>query len=464
MTEIKHLLGTAAPAEAPRHRGPESPKPAAVPQASASTQAKAGSTASAPQDRKSHDVAKKAGALAILSAMGPGLLTAFAGNDAGGIATYSTTGASYGFGMLWTVPLMCILLIVVQETAARMGCATGKGFASLIREQFGVRISALAMVALIISNFAVTLSEFAGIASGMQLFGVPILASVPVAALACWMLTMSGSYRRIEKILLALSAVFLTYIVSGVLAKPDWGAALTATVIPQISSDPAYVSLLVANIGTTISPYMIFMVSSNVVEKNLDATDIPAQRADNVSGAVAAELVTWFIIMTTGAVLYPAGIKVDTAAAAAQALVPLAGEYASALFAVGLVGASFLAACVLPGITASAVCEAFGWERGSDRTWHEAPVYRGIITVITILSAAICCIPDVDLFGIMMVAQVINGVILPILLVCMVLIASNRYVMGTHANSRLWNILTWLIVIVVTILTVIMFVLQLMGY
>ena len=306
------------------------------------------------------DARRKAQLAAILASMGPGLLTAFAGNDAGGIATYSTTGATYGLGMIWTVPIMCVLLIVVQETSARMGCATGKGFASLIRERFGVRVSAVAMLSLIVSNFAVTLSEFAGIASGMQLFGVPLQVSVPVSALVTWMLAMSGSYRRIEKVLLALSCVFLTYIAAGFLAKPDWLAALHATAVPSFSSDPHYVSLLVANIGTTISPYMIFMVSSNVVEKNLDASDIPGQRVDNVSGAVAAEIVTWFIILTTGTVLYPAGIKIETAADAAKALVPLAGQYSSLLFAIGLVGASFLAACVLPGITASAVCEAFG--------------------------------------------------------------------------------------------------------
>ena len=410
------------------------------------------------------DARRKTQLAAILASMGPGLLTAFAGNDAGGIATYSTTGATYGLGMIWTVPIMCLLLIVVQETAARMGCATGKGFASLIRERFGVRVSVVAMLSLIVSNFAVTLSEFAGIASGMQLFGVPLQVSVPVSAIVTWMLAMSGSYRRIEKVLLALSCVFLTYIAAGFLAKPDWLAALRDTVVPSFSSDPHYVSLLVANIGTTISPYMIFMVSSNVVEKNLDASDIPGQRVDNISGAIAAEIVTWFIILTTGTVLFPAGIKINTAADAAKALVPLAGQYSSLLFAIGLVGASFLAACVLPGITASAVCEAFGWERGADRTWREAPVYRGIITAITILSAVIIMIPNVSLFGIMMVSQVINGVMLPILLVCMVFIASDRHVMRGHANGRVWNSLTWLMIVAVTVFTIIMFVLQALGF
>ena len=406
---------------------------------------------------------KKAGRLAILAAMGPGLLTAMAGNDAGGIATYSSTGATYGYGMLWTVPLMCVLLIVAQETAARMGCATGKGFAALIREQFGVRVSAIAMLALIISNFTVTLSEFAGIASSTELFGIPLQVSVPIAGIATWLLTQSGSYHRVEKILLALSCVFLTYIVSGFISNPDWGLALKDTVIPQFSSDPGYVSLLVANVGTTISPYMLFMVSSNVVEKNLKGSDIPGQRADNVSGVIAAEITTWFIVLTTGTVLYPAGVTVNSAADAAQALVPLAGQYASALFAAGLAGASFLAACVLPSITASAVCEAFGWERGVDRSWNEAPAYRAIITGITILSAGIVLIPNVDLFGVMMLAQVINGVLLPVLMVCMVLIANDKRVMGQYANGRVWTALTWFTIVVVIVLTIIMFVLQAMG-
>lgn len=402
--------------------------------------------------------------LALLAAMGPGLLTALAGNDAGGIATYSSAGASYGFGMLWTVPIMCLLLIVVQETAARMGCATGKGFASLIREQFGIRISAVAMLALIVSNFAVTLSEFAGIASGMALFGMPTFVSVPVAAITTWLLSMTGSYRRIEKILLAIGCVFVTYVVAGIMAGPSWGDALWATLVPQVSTKPGYVSLLVANIGTTTSPYMIFMVASNVVEKNLDASDIPGQRADNISGAIVAEIITWFIIMTTGAVLFPAGITVNDAADAAQALVPLAGQHASAMFAAGLVGASFLAACVMPGITAGAVCEAFGWERGVNRSWREAPVYHGTIALITAASAIIVLLPGADLFGIMMVSQVINGVLLPVLLLCMVNIASNRHVMGSHVNGRIWNTLTWFTIVAVIILTVVMFVFQVLGY
>ena len=399
----------------------------------------------------------------ILLAMGPGLLAAFAGNDAGGIATYSSAGATFGYSQLWTVPLMCFLLIVVQETAARMGCVTGKGIASLVRERFGIRLSTLAMGALLLSNIAVTFSEFAGIASSMELFGIPTYVSVPISALMVWLLTVGGSYHRIEKILLAISCIFVTYIIAGILAQPDWAEALRVTIIPQPSSDPSYISLLVANIGTTISPYMIFLVASNVVEKNLDTSDIPAQRADNVAGAILAEVITWFIMLTTGAVLFPRGISVDSAADAARALEPLADQYASTLFALGMVGASFLAACVLPGITASAICEAFGWERGADRSWQEAPVYHGIITIVLVISAVVVLIPGMSLFGIMMAAQIINGILLPILLIFMVLIAADKQIMGKFANGKIWNGLTWFTIITVIILTIVMFILQAMG-
>lgn len=399
----------------------------------------------------------------VLAAMGPGMVAALAGADAGGVATYSSAGALFGYGQLWTVPVMCLLLIVAQETAARMGCVTGKGFASLIREQFGMRMSTLAMLALLISNTTVTLSEFAGIASGFALFGIPAYVSVPIAAVAIWALTMSGSYHRIEKILLLISCAFVTYVVAGVMVGPDWGDALNATLIPRFSTDPQYFSVLVANIGTTIAPWMIFLAQSNVVEKNARAEDLPYQRIDTVTGSVVASAISWFIILTTGAVLFPAGIAVNGAEDAASALAPLVGPYAEALFGAGLVGASFLAACVLPGITSSAICEAFGWERGADRSWQEAPVYRGIITAIIFLSAVIVIVPNVNLFGIMMLAQVVNGVLLPVLLVFMVLIAGDRHVMGRFANGRIWNGLTWFTIIAVVILTIVMFVLQAMG-
>ena len=400
----------------------------------------------------------------VLGAMGPGMVAALAGADAGGVAAYSNSGSLYGYGLLWTVPIMCLLLIVAQETAARMGCVTGKGFASLIREQYGVRLSALAMLALLISNATVTLSEFAGIASGMALFGVPTYVSVPIAALAVWMLAMSGSYRRIEKVLLAISCVFVTYVIAGFMVGPDWGQAFHDTLIPPVYGEPSYLSLIVALVGTTIAPWMIFLAQSNVVERDAREDDIPYQRIDTVTGSVVASAISWFIILVTGAVLYPAGIAVEGAEDAAIALAPLVGDYAQALFGAGLIGASFLAACVLPGITSSAVCEAFGWEHGADRSWQEAPVYRGLITAILVLSAVVVLLPNANLFGIMMAAQVINGVLLPVLLVFMVGIASDRHLMGRYANTRLWNVFTWFTIISVTVLTIVMFVLQALGW
>lgn len=259
---------------------------------------------------------------AIFGAMGPGLLAALSGNDAGGIATYSSAGASYGYKMLWMLPVMTVLLIVTQETAARCGCVTGKGLASLIRERFGVRKSVLAMAALLIANTAVTISEFAGIASGLALFGVPASISVPLVALLVWMLTMSGSFQRIEKILLLVSCVFVTYIVAAFMAGPNWGEVAVDLVVPNIQNDPSYVSLVVATIGTTIAPWMIFLAQNNVVDKNAGEDDIVLQRIDTVSGSIAADIIAGFIIITTGTVLFPAGIQISDAADAARALEP----------------------------------------------------------------------------------------------------------------------------------------------
>ena len=411
-----------------------------------------------------HRTQQKLTLAAVLGAMGPGLLAALAGNDAGGIATYSSAGASFGYQTLWILPIMAVLLIVVQETAARCGCVTGKGFASLIREKFGVRKSALAMAALLIANTAVTISEFAGLASGLALFGVPKTISVPLVGLAIWLLTMSGSFRRIERILLAVSCVFVTYVIAAFMVGPDWGAVAASTVMPQLVARPQYVSLLVATIGTTIAPWMIFLAQNNVVDKNADETDIPLQRVDTVSGSVIACAIAWFIIVTTGSVLFPAGREVADAADAALALEPIVGPWSTVLFAAGLVAASFLAACVLPGVTSSAICEAFGWERGADRSWEEAPVYRGIISAIIMFSALLVILPGVNLFEIMMSAQVINGVLLPVLLVFLVFIAGDKIIMGTYRNGRVWNALTWATIALITVLTVIMFALQILGF
>ena len=440
---------------------------APTPTTSAAPDATSGATAASEagaQGREGQPARKKPTWMLYLSAIGPGMVAAMAGNDAGGIATYSSVGALYGYKMLWMIPIMMLLLTVVQETAARMGCVTGKGFASLIRERFGIRLTALAMTALLVSNTAVTLSEFAGIASGMSLFGIPSFVSVPLAGLVVWLLSTGGSYKRVEKVLLAVSCVFLTYVAAAFMAGPDWGQVARGTFVPTAVGDARFFSLLIATIGTTIAPWMIFLAQNNVVDRGEGPETLRYQRADSISGSVVACIVAWFIIITTGTVLYPAGISVDSAADAASALAPIAGPYAEKLFAAGLVAASFLAACVLPGITSSAICEAFGWERGADRTWGEAPTYKGIITFILVVSCVIVLVPGVNLFGVMTTAQVISGILLPVLLVFQVLIINDRHTMGRYVNSRLWNVLTWGTIVLVAVLTVVLFVMQALGY
>lgn len=414
-------------------------------------------------DAQPNAPSQKSKALLILAAMGPGVVTAMAGNDAGGIATYSTVGAKFGFMSLWVIPVMCILLVVIQTTATRMGAVTGKGFSALIRERFGIRLTALAMLALLIGNVATTFSEFAGIASGMEIFGVPRWISVPIAAAAVWGLIVGGSYKRVQNVFLAISCVFVTYIVAAIIAQPNWNLALIHTVIPEVSSDISFLSLTVAIVGTTIAPWMMFFTQSNVVEKGVTLKDLFFQKIDAVTGAVVACIVAWFIIVTTGAVLFPEGIEITEAADAARALAPFAGEYAGALFAVGLVAASLLAACVLPLTTAFVICEAFGWEAGVSFKWKEAPFFKGIFTFVIAISAIIILIPSIDLMGIMLTAQFVNGVILPILLVFMALICTDKHMMGEHTVPLITRILLIATIVVVGILSAVCLVIQILG-
>lgn len=402
-------------------------------------------------------------AFLVLAAMGPGIVTAMAGNDAGGISTYSTVGAKFGYMTLWIIPIMCVLLIVVQTTATRMGAVTGKGFSALIRESFGIRLTALAMMALLIGNVATTFSEFAGVASGMEMFGVPRWISVPVAAAAVWGLIVGGSYKRVQNIFLMLSCVFATYIVAAFLVQPDWSETFQHTLVPAASSDLSFLSLTVAMVGTTIAPWMMFFAQSNVVEKGVRVRDLPYQRIDAVTGAVVGCIVAWFIIVTTGTVLFPQGIEVESAEAAAAALEPFAGEYAKALFAIGLVAASLLAACVLPLTTAFVICEAFGWEAGVSFTWKEAPLFKGIFTFVIFVSAVVILIPSLDLMGIMLTAQFVNGVILPVLLVFMAIICTDKHVMGKYTVGKVTRALLYLTIVVVGILSAICLVMQVLG-
>ena len=408
--------------------------------------------------------AKKGKLALILAAMGPGLVTAMAGNDAGGIATYSQVGALFGYSTLWALPIMCVLLVVVQLTAGKMGAVTGKGFAALIRERFGIRLTALAMLALLIGNVATIVSQFAGIASGMEMFGVSKYLTVIVAAVVVWLLVVGGNYQRVERVFLLLSLVFVTYVVAAIMSGPNWADALIATVVPHVQSDSTYISLMIAMVGTTIAPWMIFNLQSNVVEKGLTTADSLSMKTDAISGTVAAVVVAWFIVVTTGTVLFPQGISVDSAAEAAMALEPFAGQYAKVLFAVGLIGASFLAACVLPLTTAFVICEAFGWEAGVNFSWHEAPIFKGILTFVIVFSALVVLIPNLNLMKVMVFSQFVCGVILPVLLVFMAIIAADTRIMGRYASGRVTRILLWATVIVVTLLTVALLVMQILGY
>ena len=399
----------------------------------------------------------------VLAAMGPGVVTAMAGNDAGGIATYSTVGAKFGYLTLWLIPVMCVLLVVVQTTATRMGAVTGKGFSALIRERFGIRLTAFAMLALLVGNVATTFSEFAGIASGMEMFGVPPWVSVPIAAVAVWGLIVGGSYKRVQNVFLALSFVFVSYVIAAVMCQPNWDLALMHTIMPEVLVDQGFLSLTVAMVGTTIAPWMMFYTQSSVVEKGVGTSELLYQRIDAVTGAVVACLVAWFIIVTTGSVLHPAGIEIETAADAAAALAPFAGQYAEVLFAVGLVAASLLAACVLPLTTSFVICEAFGWEAGVNFSWKEAPIFKGIFTVTIVVAAVVVIIPGLNLMGIMLTAQFVNGMILPILLVFMAIIATDKLMMRQHVIPLITRVLLYATVGVVGVLSVTCLVMQVLG-
>ena len=379
----------------------------------------------------------------LLAVMGPGIIAASAGNDSGGISTYSQAGAKYGYQMLWMMFLMTFSLVIVQEMAGRMGAVTGKGFAALIRERFGVRPTFFAMLALLASNAATSVAEFAGIAAAMELFGVSRYVAVPVAAVVVWLLVVRGSFRNVEKVLLALSLVFVAYIITAFAAKPDWLVVGRSLVTPSFQMNPAFFSLAVALTGTTIAPWMQFFVQSNIVDKGTSIKEWALAKWDVIAGAVAANFVAIFIIVTTGTVLHPKGIVIALASDAAIALTPLVGHYATILFAIGLLSASFLAACVLPLTAGYSICEAFGWEAGVDRKFSEAPAFIGIYTFVIFVGAAIILIPGANLIAVMILSQVINGMMLPLLLIFMMIIINDKRIMGEYTNGRIYNSIAW---------------------
>ena len=391
---------------------------------------------------------------AYLAVLGPGIIAANAGNDASGIATYSTVGASYGYGLLWVFLPMMLSLIVVQEMCVRMGVVTGQGLADLIRERFGVRWTTLVMLSLLIANSGVIISEFVGIAQASELFGIPRFVTVPVTAGLIWWLVVKGSQKRVERVFLAMSLVFFGYVISAILAKPDWGKVAGELVDPHFEFNSGYLFTVMALIGTTITPFMQVFVQSSVVEKGMDEEDLSLVRADTIVGTIFACVIAAFIVISTAATLHEQGItEIDSAATAADALTPIAGVYAKYLFGVGLFGAAMLAMGVLPLATAYSLSEALGFEKGLSRSFREAPIFIGIFTSLIVLGVIVALIPGIPQIKLLLFTQTINGVLLPVLLIVIVSLSSNREIMGEYANGLFFKIFAWCITIIVSTLS-----------
>jgi Mn2+/Fe2+ NRAMP family transporter len=391
--------------------------------------------------------------MVLLAVIGPGIITANVDNDAGGITTYSVAGAHYGYSLLWVMPVVAVALIIVQEMSARLGVVTGKGLGDLIRESLGVRAAAAILGILLLANLANTVSEFAGVAASMEIFGVSKYISVPLAAVGVWLLIVKGSYKPVERVFLVASALYLTYVASGILARPSWPDVGQATLRPSFYFEAGYVTILVTIIGTTIAPWMQFYQQSAIADKGLQTSDYAYERLDVIVGAIFAIFVAAFITIACAATLFAHGLEVETAQDAALALRPLAGSYASALFALGLLNASVFSAAILPLSTAYVVCEAFGWEAGISRDLKEAPVFFGIYTVLIVLGAGIILLPIRSLVQAMMASQTLNGVLLPVILVVMLQLINDRRLMGRFVNGRLFNLLAWVMVVALIVLT-----------
>lgn len=391
--------------------------------------------------------------LLFLAVLGPGIITANVDNDAGGIATYSVAGAQFGYSLLWTLIPITLALVVVQEMVARMGIVTGKTLADLIRERFGVKITFYLMISLLVADLGNTVAEFAGWAASMEIFGVSKYISVPIGAFLVWWLVVKGTYRIVEKIFLFACTIFVTYIISAFMAAPPWGQVLTATIKPTFELKPSYLLMIIGVVGTTIAPWMQFYLQSAVVEKNLKIADYKASRWDVIIGCLMTDVVAFFIIVACGTTLFAHGIKINDAADAAKALEPLAGKYASILFAVGLANASLFAASILPLATAYYVCEGLGWESGIDHDFKSAPQFMWLYTGLIAVGAAIILIPNAPLIAIMLLSQVVNGVMLPFVLIFMLILINNKELMGEYVNSITFNRIAWATVIVMVVLT-----------
>ncbi len=395
--------------------------------------------------------------LTYLVILGPGIIAANAGNDASGIATYSSAGAGFGYSLLWAFIPMTISLIIVQEMCVRMGVVTGQGLADLIREQFGVRWTAFVMLTLLIANTGVIISEFVGISQASELLGVSRYIAIPLAGGLIWWLVVKGSQKRVERVFLTMSLVFFAYVISAILAKPDWAVVGESFVKPSLSLDTVYLFTVMALIGTTITPFMQIYVQSAVVEKGMDKDDLPVARADVIVGMTFACIIAAFIVICTAATLNKQGIMtIDSAATAAESLAPIAGNYAKYLFAIGLFGAAMLAMGVLPLATAYSISEALGFEKGLSRSFREAPIFLGIFTGLLLIGAVVAMIPGIPQIKLLLFTQCVNGLLLPIILAAVVKLANNGEIMGKYKNTLVFNIFAWTITLTVSVLSLLL--------
>lgn len=400
---------------------------------------------------------RRARLFVLLALLGPGLIAANAGNDAGGIATYSSVGAKYGYQLLWVMVLITVSLAIVQKLAARMGVVTGKGLAELIREEYGIRWSVLATTAVLAANMGICISDFVGIGAALGLAGIPVQISVPIAALGIWTIIVRGSYRSAERIFIWLTIPFFAYPIAAILAHPHWGEVGKAIVSPEIQTSSTYLLLVIATAGTTITPYMQLYLQSAVVERGAREEDLPHEEREAVAGAVFANLIACFIIIATGATLFTHGIhEVGSAADAARALSPFAGSYAEVLFGVGLLGASLLACAILPIATSYVVSESLGYEKGIGRRREEAPVFVSIITGMILLGALVAMIPGVPVISLLVGVQVVNGLLLPINLFFIWRLARSRRVMGERRNHGLLDGVAGITVVLTSTLSLVL--------
>ena len=399
--------------------------------------------------------------LFFLAVIGPGFITANVDNDSGGIYTYSAAGAQFGYLLLWTMIPITIALVVVQEMSARMGAITGKGLSDLIREEFGFRITFFMMLALVLTNLSNVVAEFAGIATSLELFHISKFVSVPVCAFIVWFMVVKGTYKMVEKIFLAASLFYISYIVAGAMAHSSWNEPLLATVrLPALAGfkDSKYLYMVIGLVGTTIAPWMQFYLQSSVVKKGVTARQYGASRMDVVLGCLFTDIVAWFIIVACAATLYAHGHHdIRDAGDAAQALRPLAGEYAYILFALGLFNASLFAASILPISTAYTVCEGLGFESGVNKRFSEAKVFYWLYTILIGVGAGIILLPHVPLLKIILLSQVLNGILLPFVLVFMLLLVNKPDLMGKHVNSGLYNVIAWGTSAIMVVLSIGMF-------